>query len=907
MTFDLLRSNPMEQRPNWTNNHYLTCVFALGLIVASVTADAATVATAPNDPRPHVAYVLDNGMKVILVSDKSIDSAAAALTVQAGRQDDPASGAGRSHLVEHVLLTGGQLQACVRQRGGIRNAERGHTTTQYFFTTENESFERVLKCFARTFAKPRITPKVVERETAAIEAEFRTHRHAAAKELDDAALKLAAHPLHPWSFGFSGNRASLGDDVARLTAEIEAFMADRYTPDQMSLVVVANRSVKQLRKAVRAFGVLQGRQAQRAPKPPLANGGRFVRYRPMDGNARLTMAFALPRAGDRYGEKTHAYVGHRLASDHPGSLFDRLKTRDWIYRAESAIEPVDEASVLSRTVFELTREGADRITEIGTEFFAYVDFLRANDVSAARFGEHGHMARSAFDYDARPSALAYARLLSAHLLTYPIRDAVRAPYAWDQFDPRAIDAVFASMRPDNAWVAFSDPEFSGNSCGFWITFECRQAELPSAWIDAWSMVEPRAFALAAPNPYLPGDFSLVEHASDGVVDRFIGEVRVRRMNEASSTDPRASAFVRIAGDFCLAPQSAAAASVLRELILEAAYRDRKNARDAGYETSIVIDSQGVVVAVDGFRDKLADVVSALTLPIFDLRPGPVEYEAHRRFLIKEAEDLVAGSSKAYRGLQQESLRMMQGANCAMVNHRHAFAKLGLEAFSSWLAQFRMNAVADVFLYGNVNEGDASKIAELLSTHVKAPHRRANSVQLAPVSLTNDRGALVISVPADDASPAAKARLLSIVPLIDSALRQALRENQVAYATGATVRTVLGVPVLQIIAESPTLDARSLEREVIEVLTTLKGQLPRLAPSVFQQLKYVVKERVAATARDRKERGRTLWASLDGAYGQVGWDASITAATRLDRRTILDTYNGLANAVSKEGNVFGAVR
>ena len=60
----------------------------------------------PLDNRDYVAYVLDNGLRVLLCSDKSSTEAAAAMDVHVGATSDPESVPGLAHFNEHMLFLG---------------------------------------------------------------------------------------------------------------------------------------------------------------------------------------------------------------------------------------------------------------------------------------------------------------------------------------------------------------------------------------------------------------------------------------------------------------------------------------------------------------------------------------------------------------------------------------------------------------------------------------------------------------------------------------------------------------------------------------------------------------------------------------------------------------------------------
>ena len=65
-----------------------------------------TIGKSEQDPRQYQAITLDNGMTVLLVSDKDAPKSLAALTLPIGSLDDPAQQAGLAHYLEHMVLMG---------------------------------------------------------------------------------------------------------------------------------------------------------------------------------------------------------------------------------------------------------------------------------------------------------------------------------------------------------------------------------------------------------------------------------------------------------------------------------------------------------------------------------------------------------------------------------------------------------------------------------------------------------------------------------------------------------------------------------------------------------------------------------------------------------------------------------
>ena len=62
----------------------------------------------PNDNRSYAAVTLDNGIKVLMVSDSETEKSAAALSVGVGAFSDPMDFQGMAHYLEHMLFMGSE-------------------------------------------------------------------------------------------------------------------------------------------------------------------------------------------------------------------------------------------------------------------------------------------------------------------------------------------------------------------------------------------------------------------------------------------------------------------------------------------------------------------------------------------------------------------------------------------------------------------------------------------------------------------------------------------------------------------------------------------------------------------------------------------------------------------------------
>ena len=98
------------------------------------------IRTPPGDPRSYRVLQLENGLQVLLASDPSASTSAAALTVQCGTFQDPKDRLGLAHFHEHMLFLGtekfpkeDEYSKYLSEHGGDSNAFTMSEYTTYYF------------------------------------------------------------------------------------------------------------------------------------------------------------------------------------------------------------------------------------------------------------------------------------------------------------------------------------------------------------------------------------------------------------------------------------------------------------------------------------------------------------------------------------------------------------------------------------------------------------------------------------------------------------------------------------------------------------------------------------------------------------------------------------------------------
>ena len=126
---------------------------------------------------------LQNGIRMLLVSNVDSKLSAAALDIKVGSFYDPVYLQGLCHLCEHVLFTGSEKHpndsygSFLSQRGGSSNAFTSSEHTNFHFDIPSEHFCEALQRFISFFTHPIFRQTSVKNELESVQSEHEKNRY----------------------------------------------------------------------------------------------------------------------------------------------------------------------------------------------------------------------------------------------------------------------------------------------------------------------------------------------------------------------------------------------------------------------------------------------------------------------------------------------------------------------------------------------------------------------------------------------------------------------------------------------------------------------------------------------------------------------------------------------------------
>ena len=220
-------------------------LFAAGLGPAAHAQPAA--GTRPAASVPPMAYherVLPNGLRLYTAVDRTTPNVTVQVWFGVGSKDDPAGRSGFAHLFEHLMFKGTRDMApetfdrLTEDVGGFNNASTSDDFTEYHEVIPAGHLRRLIWAEAERMSGLVVGEADFKSERAVVEEELRQRvladPYGRLFTLDLPEASFTVHPYHRPTIG------SIEDLDASSLADVRAFHALYYRPDNASLIVVGN-------------------------------------------------------------------------------------------------------------------------------------------------------------------------------------------------------------------------------------------------------------------------------------------------------------------------------------------------------------------------------------------------------------------------------------------------------------------------------------------------------------------------------------------------------------------------------------------------------------------------------------------------------------------------------------------
>lgn len=865
-------------------------------LLPGTAAASADLIRSPADNRHHEALTLDNGLRVLLVSDPDTNTAAAALNVGIGYFSDPPDRAGLAHFLEHMLFLGTRkypepdaYREFIIGHGGRHNAATGAEHTSYFFDVGSEHLNEALDRFAQFFIAPLFNPEYVRREMQAVEAEYRLRLRDDGRRLNDA-VKETVNPAHPYAKFSTGNLETLGDRENQPAREAVIALYDRYySANLMTLAVIGAEPLPKLRSMVeRHFGPIRNTDAKAptvtAPLFSSASGAQRLDVVPFRDQRLLRMEFTYPWQESYALSKPTAYLAHLIGDEGRGSLYAILQSRGWITQLSAGGSRMADNEGLFSISMELTEAGARRIDEIAAQVFHYLRLIEKRGIDADIHDELTRISRLNFLYREPAVPRSEAVTLAANMQLYPLSLALAGPYHLESYDEQTIRLVLSALRPERARLTVVAPELSAER-------ESRYYNTPYALrsiddsLTRWAAEEADPdLALPAPNDFVPRHARLKAAAPDRDRPALLSAergVQIWHLQDGRFRVPKSDLFVTIESEAAVATaRGAAFTSLFLSLLREALTPHTYAAEVAGLRHSVYKTTRGFGFSISGYDENKRLLCARLLDELLGFEVNADAFAIRRDELLRQWEN---------RALDGPYVQLFSALD-DLLHLRHwpaealqqALRETSPQEFAAFIPTLLSAVRLEIFIHGNLTAAEARDLGDMIAERIRArakpgPALVREVTRIAPgsqylrsVSTRHDDSAVLLYYQAQDAGIDTAARVLMIEQLLKSAFFDTLRtQEQLGYVVNAQTLSALRVPGLAFLVQSPTQGTAPLAARIERFIADYRAEIATMDALDFARHRQAVLTGLREKDTSLARRSQRLQAELS--LGEHGFD------------------------------------
>lgn len=885
------------------------------------------VQASPNDHRQYRYIRLDNELQVLLVSDPSTDKAAAALDVRVGSRQDPDDRQGLAHFLEHMLFLGtakypepGEYQSFITQHGGSHNAYTAYESTNYFFDIQPDFLEPALDRFAQQFISPLFSLEYVDREKNAVHSEFTSGLK------DDnrrfySALKSVINPEHPFSNFSVGNLETLSDREGQAVRDrMLDFYQRYYSANLMSLVIYGKQDLDSLERLAREkFSAIPNRNRTVDPvQVPIVKSGTLpslLTVEPVMEQRILRLMFPLPPVKPHYQAKPDYYISHLLGHEGEGSLLSWLKSQGWADALASGLAlSNDQESVLSLSI-TLTQEGLRHYLDVTRAVFAYIDLVRRDGIEQWRFDEQARLLDIAFRFQERSEPIHFASYLASQLQQFPPEEVIRAPYRMDRYAPELYRDFLGLLTPDNVLITLvaKGVETDRNSPWYDAPYGFRRLTAEELARITRATSSQAEFRLPEPNPFIPERLEMVAGNAMAKPERLSVHEHLEAWyaRDPSFGTPRANFYLSVRSPNANAsPRDAVLTELYVRLAEDALTEFAYDASLAGLDYRIYKHIRGFTLRMEGFSDKQKVLLEAILKTLKELQPTPERFNLAYDNLRRRLEN--ASKYRPYERAMGEVRKLLLEPYWTEEEQLEALRGIGLADLKAFMPRLLDSIYTVTLAHGNLTADQARELNRLVSRYIVEPARfepvpRSQVVRLGenghwyrPFQQEHhDTGYVwMFQGPSQDYRTRAQYGLMA--QLISAPYYQEIRtQRQLGYIVFATPFSLLEVPGLGFIVQSPNSGPEQLYDATRQFLREFDAQLKALPVEAFEQYRQSLRANLLERPKTLTEKSERYWIEIDQQNFEFDTRERIAEElAQLRHRDMVDFYQrALLNAAS----------
>ena len=871
--------------------YFLLAVCSLFLLACSPLNDEVTaVEKSPSDSKEYEYLTLDNGLKVLLISDAEAEFSAASLDVFVGSGSDPDDRPGLAHFLEHMLFLGtekypdpAEYQQYIKENAGNHNAYTSFEHTNYFFDIKADALAPTLDRFAQFFISPKLDAAYIEREKHAVDSEYRARfKDDSRRNLD--VFKTQINPQHPFTKFSVGSLDTLADTPGHtVEKDLWAFYNKWYSAKNMSLVVQGKEPLVRLRQmVVEKFSAVPGFNVDKTSidQPLFVDGALpgWLTVQPEKNLRELSLVFPMPDQVGYFQSKPMTAVGHILGHEGKGSLFSYLKQRNWAESLSAGSALSYQGGSTFALNIGLTQQGLDHQQEVVVAVFQAINRLKQDGVPEWVVTEIAQINQLGFTYKESSNPVHYVMGLSNALHYYPADKVLSAEYLITDYRPDLIEDVVRRLQLDNVLISVVANGFTNPRLSPYYNTPYARGSLPRQLVrDIQAAGVNEQILLPEPNTLLPDNLQLIDVATEKTADKPVKVLQKPGLQLwYKPIDrfklPKATAYYSF--------QNAALQADIRSAVLTSLYvamlNDSLNewvypAQMAGLSYGFYSHARGLTLKLSGFNDKQPQLLQQLTQRMLSAQFSEAQFQRIKAQMQRGLAN--AEKIPPYQKLMANWQVQMNPSKWHASQKLQQLNDLSLKDVNAWKEGVWSGAYIKAQASGNVTEEAAIAMAESLQASIN--NKQAAEKQPAISLLKLPEQSFYTQVPsqhsdsgylrywqAEDNSIETQAKWLLLGKTLEAAYFDQLRtQQQLGYIVFSNYYPLLTVPGLTFIVQSPMASVVDIDQSTQAFIKAASQSAANMPKHLSSQYKAALVQKLLESQKKLQQESDEYWYAL----------------------------------------------
>ncbi|XP_037720814.1 insulin-degrading enzyme isoform X1 [Drosophila subpulchrella] len=692
------------------------------------------------DTRDYRGLQLENGLKVLLISDPKTDVSAAALSVQVGHMSDPTNLPGLAHFCEHMLFLGTEkyphengYTTYLSQSGGSSNAATYPLMTKYHFHVAPDKLDGALDRFAQFFIAPLFTPSATEREINAVNSEHEKNLPSDLWRIKQVNRHLAK-PDHAYSKFGSGNKTTLSEIPKSKNIDVRdellKFHKKWYSANIMCLAVIGKESLDELEGMVlEKFSEIENKNVAVPdwPRHPYAEEryGQKVKIVPIKDIRSLTISFTTDDLTEFYKSGPDNYLTHLIGHEGKGSILSELRRLGWCNDLMAGHQNTQNGFGFFDIVVDLTQEGLEHVDDIVKIVFQYLGMLREEGPKKWIFDECVKLNEMRFRFKEKEQPETLVTHAVSSMQIFPLEEVLIAPYLSNEWRPDLIKSLLDELVPSKSRIVMVSQSFE-QDCDLaepYYKTKYGVERVTKDTVQCWENCDLNEnLKLALPNSFIPTNFDISDVPADApkhptiIMDTPI--LRVWHKQDNQFNKPKACMTFDMSNPIAyLDPLNCNLNHMMVMLLKDQLNEYLYDAELASLKLSVMGKTCGIDFTIRGFSDKQVVLLEKLLDHLFDFSIDEKRFDILKEEYVRSLKNFKAEQPYQH-SIYYLALLLTENA-WANVELLDAMELVTYDRVLNFAKEFFQRLHTECFIFGNVTKQQATDIAGRVNTRLEA--------------------------------------------------------------------------------------------------------------------------------------------------------------------------------------------